>query len=227
MSAPPLASSAPQNLQPQPLNQLSPEDQEKAIIEDLLFVFMGFEGQYIRYAESYDPLEEKDKLVGPSFKIHSGLDPSLRDLTTSMLKMATHYIAVDAFIEVQSRDEYGAVNHALCAAVRKLLQEYLILMAQLEHQMLTNPNFTLHVLNLQIKPTSHMLFQLYNLALELLKANSILDDDEAEDSLDETDDLENILESLREGGAQGGVPEKRMCKGGSVLGLIAKRLASM
>src|ERR1700712_3709882 len=200
MSAPPLASSAPQNLQPQPLNQLSPEDQEKAIIEDLLFVFMGFEGQYIRYAESYDPLEEKDKLVGPNFKIHSGLDPSLRDLTTSMLKMATHYIAVDAFIEVQSRDDYGAVNHALCAAIRKLLQEYLVLMAQLEHQMLTNQDFTLHVLNLQIKPTSHMLFQLYNLAVALLKANSILEDDD-DDSLEESDDIENILESLREGGA--------------------------
>jgi gamma-tubulin complex component 2 len=71
-----------------------------------------------------------------------------------------------------------------------------------------------------------MLFQLYNLAIELLKANSILDDD-AEDSSDETDDLENILESLREGGAQGGVPGTKMCKGGSVLGLIAKRLASM
>jgi gamma-tubulin complex component 2 len=81
------------------------------------------------------------------------------------------------------------------------------------------------MLNLQIKPTTHMLFQLYNLAIELLKANSILDDD-ADESLDDSDDVDNILEALKEGG-QNGLHGKRVCKGGSVLGLITKRLASM
>lgn len=189
---------------------------------------MGFEGQYIRFATSYNPSEEKSRLMGPTFNIASGLDPSLRDLTTSMLKMATHYSALEAFIEVQSRDEYGAVNHALCAVVRKLLKDYLVLMAQLEHQMLTNPTFTLHLLNLHTKPTSHMLYQLYTMGIEVLKANALLDD-ENEDDLDETENLEDILESLREGGniAQGSIGSKKVCKGGSVLGLISKRLASM
>lgn len=229
ISVPPLASSAPQPLQPQPLNQLSLDAQETAIIEDLLFVFMGFEGQYIRYADNYNPLEEKERLIGPPFRVLPGLDPSLRDLTTSMLKMATHYMAVEAFVEVQSREQFGAVNHALCAAVRQLLKEYLVLMAQLEHQMLTNPAFTLHILNLHTKPTSHMLFQLYTIGIELLKANGILEDDDSEDSMDDTDNLEGILESLREGGniGQAGLPSKKICKGGSVLGLITKRLASM
>lgn len=190
---------------------------------------MGFEGQYIRYADNYNPLEEKERLIGPPFRVLPGLDPSLRDLTTSMLKMATHYTAVEAFVEVQSREQFGAVNHALCAAVRQLLKEYLVLMAQLEHQMLTNPAFTLHILNLHTKPTSHMLFQLYTMGIELLKANGILEDDDSEDSMDDTDNLEGILESLREGGniGQAGLPSKKICKGGSVLGLITKRLASM
>lgn len=226
VSVPPLASLAPQSLQPQPLNQLSLEEQEKAIIEDLLFVFMGFEGQYIRYVDTYNPLDEKDRLVGPAFRILPGLDPSLRDLTTSMLKMATHYIAVETFLDVLSREEYGAVNHALCAAVRKLLKDYLILMAQLEHQMLTNPTFTLHVLNLHTKQTSHMLFQLYNLGIELLKANSLLEDD-TDETTDDSDDIDNILESLKGGGNQTGIPGKKICKGGSTLGLITRRLASM
>lgn len=226
VSVPPLSSLAPQALQAQPLNQLSLGAQEAAIVEDLLFVFMGFEGQYIRYADSYNPSEEKDRLTGPAFRILPGLDPSLRDLTTSMLKMATHYTAVEAFVEVLSRGEYGVVNHALCAAVRKLLKDYLILVAQLEHQMLTNPNFTLHVLNLHTKPTSHMMLQLYAMGLEVLKANSILEDD-VEDIQDDTDNLEDILESLREGGGQGALTGKKMCKGGSVLGLITRRLALM
>ncbi|CAO2648185.1 Nn.00g074520.m01.CDS01 [Neocucurbitaria sp. VM-36] len=225
ISIPPLASTAPVSLQPLPLAQLSLEAQEKAILEDLLFVFMGFEGQYIRFSEAYNPHEEKDRLVGPQFRILPGLDPSLRDLTKSMLKMATHYIAVDACVEVLSRQEYGSVNHALCAAVRRLLKDYLTLVAQLEHQLLTNDSFTLHVLNLHTKQTGHMLFQLYTTGIELLKANSILEDekDDEDSADDDSNDFENILESLREGGNI----TKKLCKGGSVLGLITKRLSSM
>ncbi|KAF2016519.1 hypothetical protein BU24DRAFT_492586 [Aaosphaeria arxii CBS 175.79] len=226
ISIPPLASTAPINLQPEALSQLSLQDQETAIIEDLLFVFMGFEGQHIRFSDSYNPHDEKERLVGPQFRILPGLDPSLRDLTHSMLKMATHYIAVEACVEVLSREEYGAVNHALCAAVRQLLKDYLTLMAQLEHQMLTNSSFTLHVLNLHTKQTGHMLFQLYSTGLELLKANAILEDEDSEDSADNSDDLENILESLREGGNVQ-LTQKKICKGGSVLGLISRRLSSM
>src|SRR5947207_1265866 len=148
VSLPPRASKAPSSLQPKPLNQLSLDVQEASIVEDLLFVFMGYEGQYIRFVDSYNPSVEKDRLTGPGFQILSGLDPSLRDLTTSMLKMATHYAAIEAFVEVQSREEFGAVNHALCAAIRKLLKDYLILIAQLEHQFLTNSSFTLHILHL-------------------------------------------------------------------------------
>lgn len=185
---------------------------------------MGFEGQYIRFSETYNPHEEKERLVGPQFRILPGLDPSLRDLTKSMLKTASHYIAVEACIEVLSREEYGAVNHALCAAIRRLMKDYLTLIAQLEHQLLTNDGFTLHVLNLHTKQTSHMLFQLYTTGTELLKANGILEDDKEEDSTDDdSNDFENILESLREGGNA----TKKLCKGGSVLGLITRRLSSM
>ncbi|KAK8200640.1 gamma tubulin complex Spc97/GCP2 subunit Alp4 [Zalaria obscura] len=224
VSVPPMASDAPPSVQPQPLGELSLEAQEAAIIEDLLFVFMGFEGQYVRYTDAYQPLEEKSRLAGPQFRILPGLDPSLRDLTTSMLRMATHYAAVEAFVEVQSREEFGAVNHALCAAMRKLLKDYLILMAQLENQMLTNNSFTLHQLNLHTKPTSHMMFQLYSVAHEILKENSMLEEDE--DDLEKSDDFENILEQLREGNDPGSMGPK-ICKGGSVLRLVTKRLATM
>ncbi|RKF81450.1 Spindle pole body component alp4 [Golovinomyces cichoracearum] len=227
ISIPPLVSQAPQALQPAPLHELVLEAQEAAIIEDLLVVFMGYEGQYIRFSKPYDPFEEKDRLAGPAYKILPGLDPSLQDLTTSMLRMATHYCAVETFVEVQSRDEFGIVNHALCAAIRKLLHEYLILIAQLETQFLTNPSFTLQVLNLHTLSTSHMMYQLYTLAHEILRRNSLLEGDE--DSDEGLDDFENILESLREGGdlGPGNIPGKRICQGGSVLGLVTYRLETM
>lgn len=86
ISIPPLASTVPQAPQPKPLSELSLELQEAAIVEDLLFVFMGYEGQYIRFAKGYNPNEERDRLSGPTFRILPGLDPSLQDLTQSMLK---------------------------------------------------------------------------------------------------------------------------------------------
>ena len=222
ISVPPQASHAPESMRPRSLGTLQLQEQERAIIDDLLFVFMGFEGQYVHYHESYAPLDEKSRLSGPQFRIEYGLDPSLRDLATSMLRAATHYCAVEAFVEVQSREDFGGVNHALCAAIRKMLKDYLILVAQLEHQVLTNDNFTLHQLNLHTKSTQHMMQQLYSVAHEILKENSMLD---TEDDVEDSDDFENILESLKEGN-DAAVPGKKVCKGGSVLRLLTRRLQS-
>ncbi|KAI9371488.1 Spc98 family-domain-containing protein [Aspergillus egyptiacus] len=227
VSVPPLASTLPQMLTPTPLRELSADAQERAVLDDLLFVFMGFEGQYIHYHSQYDPAAEKDRLTGPSFQLPSGLDPTLKDLTRTMLKMATHYSALEAFVEVQSRAEYGAVSHALCAAIRKLLKDYLILVAQLETQLLNNPNFTLHVLHLHTMPTSQCLAQLYSLGQELLRRNGLLDQD-LDESIDDFDDVDNILEQLREGGnlVPGAMSSKKICKGGNVLRLLTERLAT-
>ena len=209
------------------MKNLSADKQESAILEDLLFVFMGYEGQYIRYVERYDPSVEKERLAGPTFRIAPGLDPSLRDLTNSVLKMATHYKAVEAFVEVQSRDEFGAINHALCASIARLLKDYLLLIVQLEHQLLTNTSFTLHLLHLHTLPTSHMMLQLHTLAQEILKKNSLLEDD-LDDSVDGFDDVDNILEQLREGGDLApGSMSKKICKGGNVLRLLTERLSFM
>ncbi|KAF6821547.1 spc97 spc98 family protein [Colletotrichum sojae] len=226
ISIPPLASQAPQPQQPKPLNELALEAQEAVMIEDLLFVFMGYEGQYIRFAKTYNPHEERERLSGPTFRILPGLDPSLQDLTVSMLKMATYYSALEIFVDVQSREEFGAVNHALCASIRKFLHDYLVMIAQLETQYLTNETFTLHVLNIHTLPTCQMMSHLYSLAHELLKRNALLDDDDEEES-DSADDFENILESLREGGDLVPGSGKKISKGGVVLGMLTKRLESM
>ncbi|KAF4979945.1 hypothetical protein FZEAL_3956 [Fusarium zealandicum] len=229
ISIPPLASTVPQAPQPKPLSELSLELQEAAIVEDLLFVFMGYEGQYIRFAKGYNPNEERDRLSGPSFRTLPGLDPSLQDLTQSMLKVATYYSALEAFVDVQSREEFGAVNHALCASIRKFLQDYLVMIAQLETQFLTSDTFTVHVLNIHTMSTSQMMLQLYSLAHELLRKNALLDEDETDESEDSADDFENILETLRDGGelVPGNMTGKKICKGGVVLGLITKRLESL
>lgn len=225
ISAPPASRYAPGNLVGWSLAGTSLKDQEELILDDLLYIFMGYEGQYIRYTETYSPDEEKDRLVGPIYRCPEDLDPSLRDLINSMLTMASHHSAIEAFVEVQSREEYGSVNHALCAAIRKLLKDYLILVAQLEAKVIGDPSFTLHQMHLSVIPTAQSLLQLHAVAQELLKKNALLEED-IDDSMDDFD-ADNIIERLREGGdLLPGSMSKKRCIGGNVLALLTQRLAT-
>lgn len=201
---------------------MSPVDQEKVVVDDLLFCFMGFEGQYLRFADHYNPSDERDRLIGPSYRVAQGLDPSLRDLAQATLRISKYYVALEAFVEVQSRVESGLVNHALCAAIRKLLKDFLVLVTQLEHQQLTNPAFTLHLLSMHTRSSGHVLARVYGVAQDILKKNAGL---VSGDDSDSSEDVDDIIEQLREGADGPGT--KRVCKGGAVLGLITNRLFSM
>lgn len=102
--------------------------QELAIVEDLLFLMMGVEGKYLLVK----PL--KDKYSARSFTIDKTLEITLLELVQRILPVCSHYSTICRFMEAKSSFEHGLVNHALCAAMRTLLKEYLILVAQLEHQ---------------------------------------------------------------------------------------------
>lgn len=193
---------------------------------------MGYEGQYIRYHESYNPSVEEERLAGPSYKILPGLDPSLQDLTRSVLKLATNYSAMEAFVEVLGRHEYGATNHALAASIRKSFKDYLILIAQLEHQLISNPSFTLHLLHLHTLPTNHIMSQLYTLAQEILRRNALLnaedEDEELAESAETYDDVRDIIDHLnKDGGLDTGSTGQKYCKGGRILRLLTERLSLM
>jgi len=225
ISIPPLSRDLPEELEPPVIGRMPMQEQERTILEDLLYVFMGYEGEYIHFSDGYNPAEEKERLAGPQYHIFSGLDPSLRDLTNSMLAMAKHYCAMEAFVEVQSREEYGSVNHALCAAIRKLLKDYLVLVAQLEMKTIHDSNFTLHQTYISTIPTAQSLGHLYAMAQELLKKNSLLEED-LDESIDHFD-ADNIIERLREGGdLLPGSMTKKQCIGGNVLKLLTQRLAT-
>lgn len=224
VSAPVLASQTPVFLKPAGLATMSLRDQESTLVDDLLFVLGGSEGQYCHYADGYDRSDEKSRLQGPQHTCADDIDPSLRNLAQQVLTTASHHAAIETFVQVMSADSFGTVIHALCAAIRRPLKDYLILIAQLEHQTLISTELTLHVMCLHLKSTSHTMSQLHTLTHEILKGNGMLG---SEPSLvpDETDDdFEAILASLRDGPSVG---DKRQCKGGATLALISRRLKLM
>lgn len=206
---------------------MSADEQEAAIFDDLLYVFMGYEGQYIRFVDSYDPSREAERLLGPRYKVLPDLDPSLVDLTRKVLEMAKNYSAMEAFVEVLSRDEYGAVNHALSASIRKVFKDYLVLIAQLEHQFLSNSSFRLHRLHFHTLSMNHILSQLYILGQIILKKTKSINE-EPIDSIGDYNEIEDILNQLRDGvNSAAGSRTKKVCNGGAVLRLVTERLAVM
>ncbi|MCO5599830.1 hypothetical protein L7F22_053937 [Adiantum nelumboides] len=217
------------------------EIQEALVLEDLLFVLSGIEGQYFQYTPSYSPEDLGSRLKGATFIIDSGLDQSLQDIVGRILPLATHYTAIFAFVEAESSLEFGTVIHALCAAIRDLLKEYEILIIQLEHQMATSPAFTLQKLWFYVHPTLRTMSLLHNFIAEIIEvshANVLEAEEDAEgdssdeDDDDDEDDEEDSLDRKRrqllnlddedENKIVGGI-----VKGGEVLSLLYDRVIRM
>ncbi|XP_049615725.1 gamma-tubulin complex component 2 isoform X2 [Syngnathus scovelli] len=100
--------------------------QEQLVLEDLLFILVGVDG---RDVAAQPVLGRQNR----SFIVDATLDTSVKELVHRILPVASFYSTVTRFVEEKSSFEYGQVNHALTAAMRTLLKEYLILVTQLEH----------------------------------------------------------------------------------------------
>ncbi|MEQ2191784.1 hypothetical protein XENOCAPTIV_002555, partial [Xenoophorus captivus] len=100
--------------------------QEQFVVEDLLFVLVGVDGRDI----AAQPVLGRQNR---SFIVDATLDMSIKELVNRILPVASYYSTITRFIEEKSSFEYGQVNHALTAAMRTLMKEYLILVTQLEH----------------------------------------------------------------------------------------------
>ena len=126
-----LTADFPRVISPSPsvsLGTLPLELQQVAIVEDLLYLMVGVEGRFIKTETSDEPAPRK-------FTIDKTLDVSLRNLAERILPICSSYSAVMRFVEDKSTFYEGRVNQALSAAMRSLVKEHCVVVAQLEHQM--------------------------------------------------------------------------------------------
>ena len=138
--------------------------QEVLLMEDILFLFMGIEGKYITLKD------EVEKKSHKTFTVDGSADMSLSEIVNRMLPMCSNYSLVCRFVEAGSHFGKGLVSHALCSAVRSLLKDYYIFVAQLEHQ------FRKGVLTLQkiwfyIQPSMKTIDILATVAMMIEKGN--------------------------------------------------------
>uniref|UniRef100_A0A8W4FHT6 Gamma-tubulin complex component n=1 Tax=Sus scrofa TaxID=9823 RepID=A0A8W4FHT6_PIG len=148
-----------------PIGSLPLASQEAAVVEDLLYVLVGVDGRYI----SAQPLTGRQ---GRTFLVDPNLDLSIRELVSRILPVAASYSTVTRFIEEKSSFEYGQVNHALAAAMRTLVKEYLVLVTQLE-QLQRQGLLSLQKLWFYIQPAMRSLDILASLATSVDKGECI------------------------------------------------------
>ncbi|KAK9475978.1 Spc98 family-domain-containing protein [Lipomyces japonicus] len=233
ITSPPLSYQIFSHKRPLPLDKMTTEVQHATIMEDLLYVLMGTEGQYIRYHERYNPTVETNRIAGPEFRLAKGLDPSLRDLTKILLNMATHYSSIEAFIELQSKVEYGVVNHALCAAMRKVLREYLKFITDMEYRMLTDSNFSLNRFHVETLDFSRKLQEIYWIVQKINKKES--NDEIYDNDNGAMTDFDKIMETLKANDGDLNVlntlgiskTTSTIKKGGYVIKILTERLYSV
>lgn len=108
--------------------------QEQIVIEDMLYVMLGIPGSHIRIDINSDPLDALS-LKQVSFVVDQQfVDTSLSILVQKMLPMCEKYVQISQFIEEKMSFEYGQIVHAFSAAIKDLLKEYVVVVAQLEHR---------------------------------------------------------------------------------------------
>ncbi|KAJ4490401.1 Spc98 family-domain-containing protein [Lentinula aciculospora] len=223
----------------QSLDHVPLDVQEAMILEDLLYVLMGIEGECIQFHSDYSP-DEDDPIRGVRFIVEPSLDPSVRNLVERLLPLGTYYTGISAFIEHRSHLDYGLVNHALCAAIRDMLKDYQTLLSQLEHSFNFSPQFSLQKLWFYVHPTVHTLSLIYQLTLELGTAddpsadlsssssNSPSTSDAEEEARNEalgigSAKLKSVLSENGLGTSSAGIA----VKGGEVLSIIYERMQNM
>jgi len=151
-------------IEPVSIGTLPLKMQEINLIEDLLFMMMGIEGKYIQLKD------EVEKKSLRSFTLDRTVDGSLNEIIHRILPLCTNYSTISKFIDKGSQYEQGLVSHGLCSAMRSMLKDYFIFIAQLERQF-KRGYLTLQKLWFYIQPSLKTLDILATVAIMIDKGN--------------------------------------------------------
>ena len=108
-----------------PLSCVPVSSQESAIVQDLLFCFVGINGVHVK------PIRKGDQIT---FEIDPKVNPTLKELLKRIIPLCRHYSTVVSFVEKHTLMGSGCVNQALSQALGDVLKDYYVFVAQLETQ---------------------------------------------------------------------------------------------
>jgi len=148
-----------------PIGNLPPSDQERFLVEELLYVLSGFDGDHIHALPIHSEIEER------KFSVDESVDESLKEMVQRFFPIMTSYSVIQRFYETRCGFDHGMVNDALAAAVGNLIHDYRIFICQLESLLLKN-ELSLQKTWYLLQPNVTTLYQLHHVTISLMKAKS-------------------------------------------------------
>jgi hypothetical protein len=172
-----------------PLGQFAVAEQQAMLIRDLLCACMGLNGTYVRalphslalqrhtllpptvfspanwgkvadLAVAFLVLPAKEDLSEAAIDVTAQGDRSLLNQVADVLPFCTMLLHLRDFVATQAQYDYGVVSHAFVRALRRLLQEFDVLVCQLEH-LHNQRKLTLQKLLFFLQPSRRMMLVLH------------------------------------------------------------------
>ncbi|KAJ3162107.1 Gamma-tubulin complex component 2 [Geranomyces michiganensis] len=145
------------------LGTFSPAEQEKLVMDDLLYVLMGIDGNYINRDATWYDNHSSTKIDGTRFEVDPTMDTSIAELVKRILPLPYYLHVIDKYIDLHAKFKYGRVQHALAATMQDLRKNFLLLIVQLESQAMSAPQFGLQKLWFYLHPSLNTMAALASL----------------------------------------------------------------
>ncbi|PSC76155.1 Gamma-tubulin complex component 2 [Micractinium conductrix] len=123
--------------------------QEALLVDDLLSAFLGLSGTYVRAKQLEAP--GGARLGYEVVAARGSLEPALQEMATRMLPICEYVAVIQRFVETRRAYAWGLVCQALAGAMRHVLQDWELMVAQLESQ-LRSGKLTLQALWYYVQP---------------------------------------------------------------------------
>uniref|UniRef100_F6S1D4 Gamma-tubulin complex component n=1 Tax=Ciona intestinalis TaxID=7719 RepID=F6S1D4_CIOIN len=148
------------------IGNLPIRNQEDEVVKDVLAVLSGVEGRHILVRQGENKYSPRRFIIEPS------MDVALAEMVNLIICVASSYSIIVNFIEERSAFVYGQVNHALSAAMKTIIKEYQINIAQLEDQR-RQGHLSLQRLVFLLQPVIQQMEVLASVASAVEKGNCI------------------------------------------------------
>lgn len=196
--------------------------QEALVVKDLLFVLLGYEGNYVRYSERYDATRVQDRIRGPYFKTAKHLNVALKSITKKLATYGKWFSGLDNFVQIYDHPKLGRVNQRLCFEIKQFLKQYQRLVLEFENHLRRAQLSVTEMDNLIMQRCANTMAHLYEIANNIHTKT-----EERTESPSFNSFLDFVKQDLEMNGSINSSTDTNkfnMCKGGVVLQLVTERI---
>ena len=147
------------------LSTLSTNLQDKNLVDDILLIMLGLEGNYIKRVITHTNFKDfKVEFQVEPYLENPTCDPPLLSLVNLLLPISFYYNSITNFLNIHSNIETGLIGKSFCLGLKKILREYILFVNQLDCQnRIGNPNLNLQQLWWLCQPSLKLLENLHEL----------------------------------------------------------------